>query len=93
MRRSRYFSGIGSIPAEREPFGVSLTCFFGWASEGEGVGFGIFGMLMVRPGSEGLGRMVSTEDEGVPNILCCSFFADAIAAGNEHEDDSQRRGD
>lgn len=31
-----------------------------------------FGMLMVRRGSEGLGlgRRVSIDDEGVPNILC-----------------------
>src|SRR5258708_17641312 len=47
-----------------------------------------FGMLIVRPGSEGLGRRMSIDDEGVPKILFCSFFADAMAM--EEEDDGQR---
>lgn len=45
---------------------------------------------MVRPGSEGPGRRASIDVEGVPKILCCSFFADAMAGEDKYEHDGQR---
>jgi hypothetical protein len=40
-----------------------------------------FGMLMVRPGSDGLGFRFAEDEEGVPKILFCSFFADIACEG------------
>lgn len=58
-------------------------CALGVETAGLGCGGvepgGGFGMLMVSPGSEGLGFKAENdedEDEDVPNILFCSFFAD-----------------
>lgn len=72
---SRYLLVADSFPTRAVGVAAAAPGLCGvWLTFGvDGVGFGI---LMVRPGSDGLGLRPDEDEEGVPKILFCSFLAD-----------------